>query len=196
MGAHAPQARVGLSRHRPVLGRVLFVVVAVGAFLVDRILKLVVRDRLEVGEEIRLVGDTIALKHVHNPGIAFGWLSGAGGLVVAGSLVVGALLFTFMLRVDPEDLLTVLGGALITGGAIGNLVDRIEQGYVTDYIHLPNFPTFNAADVWITVGVAMVLLAQVLLVLHERRAEHAATATPDEAAPPPSAEPSNADDDA
>ena len=159
------------------LGRVLFVVVAVGAFLVDRVLKLVVRDELEVGESIDVVSGVLAIKHVHNPGIAFGWLSGAGGLVVVGSLVVGALLFTFLLRVDPEDLLTVVGGALITGGAIGNLMDRIEQGYVTDYIDLPRFPTFNAADVWITVGVVLVLLSQLLLVLRERR-EGAADASP------------------
>ncbi|MCB0877504.1 MAG: signal peptidase II [Thermoleophilia bacterium] len=158
------------------VGRILFVVVAVAAFAIDRVLKLVVQDQLDVGEYRQVLGDLLQLHHVQNPGIAFGWLSGAGGLVVVGSLVVGVLLFTFMLRVDPDDLLTVIGGALITGGALGNLVDRVQHSYVTDYLQLPNFPTFNFADACITVGVIMVLLAQLLAILHERRA----AATPDD----------------
>lgn len=157
--------------------RILFVVVAVVAFAIDRALKVVVREELTVGERVQLIGDTLALQHVHNPGVAFGLLSGAGGLVVIGSLVVGALLFTFLLRVEPEDTLTVVGGALITGGALGNLVDRVQQGYVTDYIDLPRWPTFNAADVWITVGVVCVLVAQLVAIRDERR-EGASDAAP------------------
>lgn len=158
-------------------GRILFVVVAVTAFAIDRVLKLLVRERLDVGERIAVIGDVVGLQHVHNPGIAFGLLSGAGGLVVVGSLVVGVLLFTFMLRVEPDDLLTILGGALITGGALGNLVDRVEQGYVTDYIDFPRFPTFNAADVWITCGVVLVLVAQVIAIRNEHREAMAASST-------------------
>jgi signal peptidase II len=152
-----------------VLGRILFVVVAVGSFVLDRIFKLLVQDRLQQGEVHPVLGDLLQLRHVHNPGIAFGWLSGAGGLVVVGSLVVGALLFVFLLRVDPRDWLTIVGGGLITGGALGNLVDRVQQGYVTDYISLPNFPTFNFADASITVGVVLVLLAQLLAIAREGR---------------------------
>lgn len=149
-------------------GRLLFVALAVVTFAVDRLLKVVVQDRLDVGERYPLVEGVLQLRHVHNRGIAFGLFSGAGGLVVIGSLVVGALLFTFLLRVEPSDLLTVTGGALITGGALGNLVDRVQLGYVVDYIDLPRFPTFNAADVWITVGVVLVLVAQFVAIRREQ----------------------------
>lgn len=173
MGAHARQARPGLSTGGlggggRVKGRILFVAIAVVTFAIDRVLKVLVQERLAVGERVQLVEGVLQLKHVHNRGIAFGLLSGAGGLVVIGSLVVAALLFTFLLRVEPSDLLTVTGGALITGGAIGNLVDRVQLGYVVDYIDLPRFPTFNAADVWITTGVVLVLVAQLVAVRREQ----------------------------
>jgi signal peptidase II len=166
--------------------RILFVVVAVLAFVVDRITKLAVQQRIEVGERIEVVEGLFELRHVHNRGIAFGMFSGAGGLVVIGTLLVGVLLFTFLLRVEPEDLLTVVGGALITGGALGNLVDRIQYRYVIDFLNLPNFPTFNVADICITVGVVLVIIAQVLAMRREHRAANAAAPTTgdaDEASP-------------
>lgn len=152
-------------------GRILYVVVAVAAFVADRVTKLLVQDRIEVGERIRLAGELLELRHVHNRGIAFGLFSGAGSIVVAGTLIVGILLFVFLLRVEPEDRLTILGGAFITGGALGNLVDRVQLGYVVDFIHLPNWPTFNVADIWITVGVVLVLLAQLIAIRREAREE-------------------------
>jgi signal peptidase II len=182
MGPHAPQARPGLTPRTPihVRGRIFFVVLAVTAFAIDRALKLLVQQQLGVGERVELVDGVLALQHVHNYGIAFGLLSGMAGLVVVGSLVVGALLFTFLLRVQPDDLLTITGGALLTGGAVGNLVDRIQLGYVVDYIDLPRWPTFNVADVWITTGVALVILAQLLALRDERRAERQAGADTDD----------------
>lgn len=175
MGANSREALAGLSgpgsRGSRMKGRILFVVLATITFAIDRVLKVLVQDRLAVGERVELVEGLLQLKHVHNRGIAFGLLSGASGLVVVGSIIVGALLFTFLLRIEPSDLLTVAGGALLTGGALGNLVDRIQLGYVVDYIDLPRFPTFNAADVWITTGVVLVLLAQVVAIRREQQEE-------------------------
>ncbi|MCW2923831.1 MAG: lipoprotein signal peptidase [Thermoleophilia bacterium] len=152
-----------------VLGRVLFVVVAVGTFFADRLTKVLVEDRLRLGEQVRVLGDALTFRHLRNSGIAFGLFSDAGSLVVAGTLLVGVLLFVFMMRVEPGDLITICGGGCITGGALGNLVDRVQHGYVTDFLHLPRWPTFNVADVAITIGVVLVLLAQLLAVLAEGR---------------------------
>lgn len=159
-------------------GRILYIVVAVVAFALDRVTKLLVEQNLRLGERHELVGSLLELRHVHNRGIAFGLFSGAGSIVVAGTLLVGVLLFVFLLRVEPSDLLTITGGALITGGAIGNLVDRVQYRYVIDFLHLPKWPTFNLADVWITVGVVLVLLAQLIAIRDEARAERAAKAAP------------------
>jgi signal peptidase II len=158
-------------------GRILFVIVAVASFALDRLTKLLVEQQLRVGEQVSVIGDLLQLRHVRNRGIAFGLFSDAGMLVVVGTLIVGVLLFVFMLRVQPDDLLTITGGALITGGAMGNLVDRVQYHYVVDFLHLPSWPTFNVADVCITVGVVLVLLAQLVAMRRELREERATGAT-------------------
>lgn len=153
--------------------RILFVVIAVVSFAIDRVTKLMVQDRMLVGERIDVVGDLLQLRYVQNRGIAFGLFADAGMLVVVGTLVVGVLLFYFMLRVEPEDSWTLVGGSLIAGGALGNLVDRIQYRYVVDFLHLPNWPTFNVADICITVGVTSVMVGQVIATRRELR-EHRA----------------------
>lgn len=150
-------------------GRILFIVVAVAGFVADRIAKMLVQQNLAVGERIELLDPILELRHVHNRGIAFGLFSGAGSIVVVGTLLVGILLFVFLLRVEPEDRLTLLGGSLITGGALGNLADRVQYRYVIDFIHVPNWPTFNVADICISVGVALVLISQLIAIRREHR---------------------------
>ncbi|MCW2962492.1 MAG: lspA [Thermoleophilia bacterium] len=158
--------------------RLTFVILAVIVFVVDRVTKLLVEERMYLGERIQVVGDVFELRRVHNPGIAFGLFSDAGFLVVFGSLLVGALLFFFMLRVEPDDWFSILGGACITGGALGNLVDRIQHGYVVDFLHLPRWPTFNVADIGIVVGVALVIVSQLLVMRRESRETAAAEEPP------------------
>lgn len=150
-------------------GRILFVFVAVASFVADRIAKVLVQSSLDVGERAGFVNGLLELRHVRNHGIAFGLFSGAGSIVVVGTLLVGALLFVFLLRVEPEDHLTIVGGGFITGGALGNLVDRVQYRYVIDFLHLEfvDFPTFNVADVSITIGVVLVLLAQLVAIRRE-----------------------------
>jgi signal peptidase II len=80
--------------------------------------------------------------------------------VLFGSVIVGVLLFVFLMRVHPADYVTITGGALVTGGALGNLYDRIQYRYVIDFIHATHWPTFNVADVCITVGVLLIVFGQ------------------------------------
>lgn len=153
------------------IGRVLFVLVAVTSFMADRISKLLVQQQMRVGERIPVLGDVLELRYVQNRGIAFGLFADAGVLVVIATLLVGVLLFAFMLRIEPDDLPTLVGGGLITAGALGNLVDRVQHGYVIDFLHLPRWPTFNVADVCITLGVASVLVAQLAAARHDATAD-------------------------
>lgn len=151
--------------------RILFVVVAVGWFLLDRYTKLRVVHELDLHERREVIDGVFAINSNRNYGIAFSLFSNAGSLVVIGTVIVGALLFYFMTRVDPNDIAMVLGGALITAGALGNLVDRVKDGYVVDFLQLPHFPTFNVADVGITIGVILVLLSQFVTMRRESREE-------------------------
>lgn len=92
------------------------------------------------------------LVHVRNTGVAFGFLSGGGGVVLACTLLALAALVFYFARHPARPGLWVPTGLLI-GGAVGNLIDRLLNGYVTDFIKLPHWPAFNVADIAITLGV-------------------------------------------
>ena len=102
----------------------------------------------------------------HNQGAAFSFLSGAGGWqrwFFAGLAVVVSAAIAVWLRQVPRSQALLAGGlALVLGGAVGNLADRLRLGYVVDFISVHYrewyFPTFNVADAAITVGAALILI--------------------------------------
>lgn len=98
----------------------------------------------------------VKLVYVRNPGVAFGFLSSGGTIVLVVTLValVGLACY-FALR--PQRRLLWLPTGLLIGGAIGNLIDRVLDGVVTDFIKLPHWPAFNVADIAITFGVLALL---------------------------------------
>jgi signal peptidase II len=107
-------------------------------------------------DEGRSVFLGIKLVHVRNHGVAFGFLSGGGTIVLVFTLLaLGALLVYFALR--PARPWLWLPTGMLIGGAIGNLIDRIAHGAVTDFIKLPFWPAFNLADMSITFGVLALL---------------------------------------
>ena len=94
----------------------------------------------------------VQLVHVHNRGVAFGlFVNGGVLLVIIGVAAVSALLIFF--ATHSRRPLVWLPTGLLLGGAAGNLIDRLHQGYVTDFIDLPLWPAFNLADMCITFGV-------------------------------------------
>jgi len=102
----------------------------------------------------------------HNYGAAFSFLSSAGGwqrwfFIVLAS-VVSVVLLVWLLRLPRREWLTGLGLALVLGGAVGNLADRVRLGYVIDFIDVHfrgwHYPAFNVADSAITCGVALLII--------------------------------------
>jgi signal peptidase II len=101
-----------------------------------------------------------------NPGAAFSFLAGADGwqrwLFAALALGVSAMLAGWLARTPRSDWRNAAPFALIIGGAVGNLVDRLRSGHVTDFIHVHwhawSFPAFNVADSAISVGAAMLVV--------------------------------------
>ena len=129
--------------------------VLVAVVAVDQVTKALVRNGLTVGEE-RSVFPAVSLLYSHNSGVAFGAFSGGGLLVVALVVVaLGALLFYFVTHLDKR--LIWLPTGMLLGGSVGNIVDRVRDGYVTDFIKLPAWPEFNVADMSITLGVLVLL---------------------------------------
>jgi signal peptidase II len=106
--------------------------------------------------EVRKVLPGLNLVHVRNTGVAFGALSGGGAIVLVFTFLALAVLLAYFAR-HPERPGLWLPAGLLTGGAIGNLVDRLIHGAVTDFIKLPLWPAFNVADMAITFGVFALL---------------------------------------
>lgn len=158
------------------LRRILLVGLLVLAL--DLLSKVIVRAELSIhGPAVQLIGDTVRLIHVRNTGSAFSLFQG-GRYFFIGFSIVSILLIAALAR-SPRNRTGGYAVALgmILGGAFGNLIDRIAFGHVTDWIDIgvPSYrwPTFNVADMGITIGVA---LLAVLMIRQSR-----------EEAPPPDA---------
>jgi signal peptidase II len=136
----------------------LLLAVALGAAVVglDQLTKNTVAAGIKPGHEQSLLPG-VHLVHVHNTGVAFGVLSGGGAIVLACTLLaLAALIVYFVVHPGRRGLWVPTG--LLLGGAIGNLIDRIMHGSVTDFIKLPHWPAFNVADMAITFGVIALLV--------------------------------------
>ncbi len=131
---------------------VLFAVASV-VFAADQITKHLVRSRLAYGEGWPSVDWFVHFEHVTNTGAAFSILQNQGVFLIVTSLIgLGAIILYFAYPPFHHPVLRVAFGMQL-GGAVGNLLDRIRLGSVTDFIKFRYYPTFNVADSCIVVGV-------------------------------------------
>jgi signal peptidase II len=138
-------------RTRPA-GWALAGAVVLAVLALDQLTKALVRSSIAPGERRELLPGVLSFVHVHNRGVAFGFLGGGGLPVLLVTLAALALLVAYFAR-HPERRLLWLPTGLLLGGALGNLLDRLREGYVTDFVHFPHWPSFNVADMSITFGV-------------------------------------------
>lgn len=134
------------------------VFLATTVFALDQGTKVWAMHSLSVGLSRPLLGDIVRLTRVHNPGGAFGLFPQHTGAFIAVSTVVVAVLGAILIFGRWRGLASV-GGAVLLGGATGNLVDRIRWGYVLDFLEVPGFPVINVADTAIVLGAGLVALA-------------------------------------
>jgi signal peptidase II len=147
--------------------RAWWLAAALAAFvlIVDQVVKDIVEHHIVLGEQVDVLGP-LKLTLSHNEGVAFGLAHGGGVLLIIISLLaLGVVLYLFSR--DPTRPGMWVATGLLAGGALGNLIDRIRHGHVTDFIELPHWPPFNLADCAITWGVIL------LLVIYLREAERA-----------------------
>jgi signal peptidase II len=130
--------------------------VAAAVLAVDQLTKHFVRSGIEPGDSHKLLPG-VQLVHVRNTGVAFSLFSGGGTLVLVFTFVALAVLVAYFTLRPTRPWLWLPTGLLI-GGAIGNLIDRLAHGAVTDFIKLPLWPAFNVADMAITFGVLSLLI--------------------------------------
>ena len=137
-------------RARGAWGRAAAVLAAV--LVVDQLTKALVRDGLRRGEEDPIF-PALKLVHVRNEGVAFGLDPGGGRTLLIAIIALALLgLVLYFARHQAKPLIWLPVGLLV-GGALGNIVDRIRDGAVTDFLKIPLWPAFNVADIAITFGV-------------------------------------------
>ena len=121
----------------------------------DQLTKALVRADVPMGSRERVLPG-VDIVHTRNTGVAFSLFEGGGALLLAFTVVAMVAILVYFLR-DAERPGLWLPAGLLLGGAGGNLIDRIRDGAVTDFIDLPAWPAFNLADMAITVGVVALL---------------------------------------
>jgi signal peptidase II len=166
---------------------VTFILVSVGVIGIDRFTKLLIKSTMALGESIPVIGDFFRISFILNSGIAFGLFDNNPSpakiplLVVVSLVALGIILYIFITL--PKGIkLSGISMGLIFGGAIGNMIDRILKGRVIDFIdvdfpdiamsrinvYMTRFPTFNAADSSVFIGILMLL---VIIIIQGGKAE-------------------------
>ena len=144
-------------RWRPgVAGWTGLFVIACAAIVADQVTKSAISSSLRLGESVD-VAPTLSLWHVRNDGIAFGIFTKRLPVVIGLTALALFWMLAYFARSGARHRLTPVAIGLLLGGSVSNLLDRIRNGYVTDFIYLHWFSAFNAADSFIVVGVALLL---------------------------------------
>ncbi|KAE9655767.1 signal peptidase II [Pseudomonas fluorescens] len=148
-------------------GRLGLLVLSLLVLVIDQVSKAHFEGSLEMFQQIVVIPDYFSWTLAYNTGAAFSFLADGGGwqrwLFAVIALVVSAVLVVWLKRLGRDDTWLAVALALVLGGALGNLYDRIALGHVIDFIlvHWQNrhyFPAFNFADSAITVGAIMLAL--------------------------------------
>ena len=149
-----------------------FYAVALFVLALDQFTKQWIVQSMQRLESRRILGDFFRLTYVHNDGAAFGLNLGGRWSFVVVTILVAAFIVLYYARTE-RTLTARWALALILGGALGNLADRVRIGEVVDFLHLSlkgvSWPIFNVADIGVSVGVG-------LLALHLFRHDHAVRA--------------------
>lgn len=164
MSDRAVTTQAGTSRFR--VGALRWAPLGLLVILLDQTTKAIIESRFELFDVEPLL-PFLELTLLYNTGAAFSFLAGASGwqrwfFIGLGIVVSCAILFWMRQLEARRHALLASGLALILGGALGNVIDRIWHGHVIDFIHFHwkqwEFPAFNFADTAITIGAALLIL--------------------------------------
>jgi signal peptidase II len=129
--------------------------VMVAVIALDQAVKAIVRSAIERGGAEDVL-PFLKIVNVRNTGVAFSMFSGGGTLLVVFAVIATIALLGFFFA-HAERPLAWLPTGLLLGGAVGNLIDRVSDGAVTDFVKFTAWPAFNVADIAITFGVFALL---------------------------------------
>jgi signal peptidase II len=166
-----------LQKPPPMLRRWLFLlVVALIVIAFDQYSKRVILNNIVPYDSIPLLAPVLFITHTNNTGAAFGFLSNSGAFfLVVPSLIVGVMLY-FYTRSLSATLLSRVATGLVIGGALGNLLDRLQYGHVIDFVHIviPGVISnvSNFADHAIVLGVLLIFFDNWRTERRQKREQH------------------------
>lgn len=119
----------------------------------DQLLKVFIRNVMELGQSIPVLGDLFKITYIENTGMAFGMMAGKSSLLIGLPVIVLIALALFWRREkDHYKIPFSIAVAMVIAGGASNLFDRIAFGSVTDFLDLKGFAIFNFADICATAG--------------------------------------------
>ena len=133
--------------------------VAAVVFLLDRLTKAQIASTFMPGESRLIVPHLFYLTYVQNTHGAFGLFGDRMWLLIGIGVVVLGVFYLVFRESAAQSLLVRIALGTIVGGALGNMIDRLQRHFVVDFIDVRVWPVFNLADSFITIGVALLLLA-------------------------------------
>lgn len=138
-------------------------IIALVVIITDQITKSIIKADIPLYKSIPVVDGFLNITHIKNTGGAFGILSGINSLffIIASSIAL-LIVILYLIRLPENNLWLITSLSLISGGAIGNMIDRVRSGEVIDFIDLFydrfHWPAFNIADSSITIGVFILFI--------------------------------------
>ncbi len=148
----------------------MYYVILAAILALDQLVKYAVRSSLEVSESVPVIQNVFHITYVQNTGAAFSMLEGHRAFLIALPiiLVIGIIIFIARNR-HKESPILLWALALIGSGGVGNIIDRIWLGYVTDMFDFRIWPVFNVADIAVCGGCGMLVLYLIVSSVRESR---------------------------
>lgn len=141
------------------------IIISIILLCIDQISKLLVVNLLTKTDSITIIKNFFYLTYINNDGAAFSILVGKRIFLILIAVLVIVMLISYIKKNNIQNKLELVSLALIIGGSLGNLMDRVVRGYVIDFLDFKlfnyNFPIFNLADTFIVIGVILLLLKEI-----------------------------------
>lgn len=141
------------------------IIISIILLCIDQISKLLVVNLLTKTNSITIIKNFFYLTYINNDGAAFSILVGKRIFLILIAVLVIVMLIRYIKKNNIQNKLELVSLALIIGGSLGNLMDRVVRGYVIDFLDFKifnyNFPIFNLADTFIVIGVFLLLLKEI-----------------------------------
>ena len=133
----------------------IYFIIATAILFLDQLTKVMVRSSFELYESREIIPNVFHLTYIENPGAAFGMLADQRTFFLLITVFIIAFMLYFMKTLENDEPKANIFLSMVIGGALGNFIDRIQKGSVTDFFDFLIWPVFNIADMFIVFGIVM-----------------------------------------